>query len=66
MVRRRRSDSRKARSRRRRGRLSNGRTARVDPGHDIATIILTEWMWESGNPPAIHRELLGASRAALA
>jgi CubicO group peptidase (beta-lactamase class C family) len=43
-----------------------GSTWRVDPRRGLVTIVLTQRMWETSEPPAVHRELLEASRAALA
>jgi CubicO group peptidase (beta-lactamase class C family) len=43
-----------------------GSTWRVDPRRDLVTIVLTQRLWETSDPPAVHRELLEASRAALA
>ena len=43
-----------------------GSTWRVDPRRGLMTIVLTQRMWETSDPPAVHRELLEASRAALA
>lgn len=43
-----------------------GSTWRVDPGRDLTVVVLTQRAFESPDPPAVHRDLLAAARAALA
>ena len=38
----------------------------VDPGRDLAVIVLTQRMWETSAPPAVHRDINSAAYAALA
>jgi len=38
----------------------------VDPGRDLTTIVLTQRMWETSDPPAVHRDIQDAAYAALA
>ena len=38
----------------------------VDPGQDLAVIVLTQRMFESAEPPAVHRDIQAAAYAALA
>jgi len=38
----------------------------VDPGKDLTTIVLTQRMWETSDPPAVHRDIQDAAYAALA
>jgi hypothetical protein len=38
----------------------------VDPRRNLVTIVLTQRIWESSDPPAVHRELLEAAIAAPA
>jgi len=42
-----------------------GSSWRVDPRRDLVTIVLTQRMWETSEPPAVHRELLAAAIEAL-
>jgi CubicO group peptidase (beta-lactamase class C family) len=37
----------------------------VDPGKDLTTIVLTQRMWETSDPPAVHRDIQDAAYAAL-
>ena len=43
-----------------------GTSWRVDPSRGLITIVLTQRMWEQADPPAVHKEILAAARAALA
>lgn len=38
----------------------------VDPTCDLTVIVLTQRMFESGEPPQVHRDIQGAAYAALA
>jgi CubicO group peptidase (beta-lactamase class C family) len=38
----------------------------VDPGQDLTVIVLTQRMFESSEPPAVHRDIQAAAYAALA
>jgi len=38
----------------------------VDPAQDLTVIVLTQRMWETSQPPAVHREVQAAAYAALA
>jgi CubicO group peptidase (beta-lactamase class C family) len=38
----------------------------VDPSHDLTVIVLTQRMWESPQPPPVHRDIRAAAYAALA
>jgi CubicO group peptidase (beta-lactamase class C family) len=38
----------------------------VDPSHDLTVIVLTQRMWESPQPPQVHRDIQAAAYAALA
>jgi CubicO group peptidase (beta-lactamase class C family) len=38
----------------------------VDPAHDLTVIVLTQRMWESPDPPQVHRDLQAAAYSALA
>jgi CubicO group peptidase (beta-lactamase class C family) len=38
----------------------------VDPGHDLVVIVLTQRMFETSEPPRVHREVRDAAYAALA
>ena len=37
----------------------------VDPGHDLAVIVLTQRMWDTASPPQLHLDLQAAALAAL-
>jgi CubicO group peptidase (beta-lactamase class C family) len=37
----------------------------VDPGRDLTVIVLTQRMWASPEPPAVHRDITAAAYAAL-
>jgi CubicO group peptidase (beta-lactamase class C family) len=43
-----------------------GSSWRVDPRHDLTVIVLTQRMWSSPDPPAVHRDVTAAAYAALA
>jgi CubicO group peptidase (beta-lactamase class C family) len=38
----------------------------VDPSQDLTVIVLTQLMFESPDPPLVHRDIQGAAYAALA
>ena len=38
----------------------------VDPSQDLTVIVLTQRMFESPDPPLVHRDIQGAAHAALA
>jgi CubicO group peptidase (beta-lactamase class C family) len=38
----------------------------VDPSRDLIVIVLTQRLWETSRPPAVHHELQDAAYAALA
>jgi CubicO group peptidase (beta-lactamase class C family) len=38
----------------------------VDPTHDLTVIVLTQRMFESSEPPQVHRDIQAAAYAALA
>jgi CubicO group peptidase (beta-lactamase class C family) len=38
----------------------------VDPSQDLTVIVLTQRMFESPDPPLVHRDIQGAAYAALA
>jgi len=38
----------------------------VDPNHDLVVIVLTRRMFESPEPPRVHRDIQAAAYAALA
>src|SRR5579859_498354 len=38
----------------------------VDPGQDLTVISLTQRMWDTSDPPAVHRDIQDAAYAALA
>ncbi len=38
----------------------------VDPARDLTVIVLTQRMWQTGDPPDVHREITDAAYAALA
>ena len=38
----------------------------VDPGQDLTVIVLTQRMFESAEPPHVHRDIQAAAYAALA
>jgi CubicO group peptidase (beta-lactamase class C family) len=37
----------------------------VDPTRDLTMIVLTQRMWESPQPPQVHRDIQAAAYAAL-
>ena len=37
----------------------------VDPVRDLVVIVLTQRLWETAQPPAVHTELQAAAYAAL-
>jgi CubicO group peptidase (beta-lactamase class C family) len=37
----------------------------VDPNHDLTVIVLTQRMWETSEPPQVHRDIQTAAYAAL-
>jgi hypothetical protein len=37
----------------------------VDPGQDLTVIVLTQRMFDSHEPPAVHRDIQAAAYAAL-
>ncbi len=41
-----------------------GTSWRVDPAHDLVTIVMTQRVWETSSPPAVIREVQGAALAA--
>lgn len=43
-----------------------GSSWHVDPHRDLTVIVLTQRMWDSADPPPVHRELQAAAYAALA
>jgi CubicO group peptidase (beta-lactamase class C family) len=43
-----------------------GSSYRVDPSCDLAVIVLTQRMWSTAVPPAVHGDLEAAAYAALA
>jgi CubicO group peptidase (beta-lactamase class C family) len=38
----------------------------VDPNHDLVVVVLTQRMFESPEPPQVHRDIQAAAYAALA
>ena len=38
----------------------------VDPAHDLTVIVLTQRMFETSDPPQVHRDIRAAAYAALA
>jgi CubicO group peptidase (beta-lactamase class C family) len=38
----------------------------VDPGRDLVVIVLTQRLWDSATPAAVHGEIQAAAYAALA
>jgi CubicO group peptidase (beta-lactamase class C family) len=38
----------------------------VDPGQDLVVIVLTQRLFESGEPPPVHHDVQSAAYAALA
>lgn len=38
----------------------------VDPRHDLTVIVLTQRMWETSDPPEVHRDIQAAAYEALA
>jgi CubicO group peptidase (beta-lactamase class C family) len=38
----------------------------VDPNHDLVVIVLSQRMWETSDPPLVHRDVQAAAYAALA
>jgi CubicO group peptidase (beta-lactamase class C family) len=38
----------------------------VDPSQDLTVIVVTQRMFESPDPPLVHRDIQGAAHAALA
>jgi CubicO group peptidase (beta-lactamase class C family) len=43
-----------------------GSTWRVDPARDLVVIVLTQRLWETSDPPAVHRDIVRAAYEALA
>jgi CubicO group peptidase (beta-lactamase class C family) len=42
-----------------------GASLLIDPGHDLVTIVLTQRLWDSPRPPAVHTDIQQAAYAAL-
>jgi CubicO group peptidase (beta-lactamase class C family) len=42
-----------------------GATWLVDPNHDLTVIVLTQRMFETSDPPQVHRDIQAAAYAAL-
>jgi CubicO group peptidase (beta-lactamase class C family) len=43
-----------------------GSTWRVDPAHELIVIVLAQRLWETSDPPQVHRDIVDAAYAALA
>jgi CubicO group peptidase (beta-lactamase class C family) len=43
-----------------------GSSWRVDPARELVVIVLTQRLWETSDPPPVHRDIQAAAHAALA
>jgi CubicO group peptidase (beta-lactamase class C family) len=45
--------------------MHEGSSWLVDPAYDLAVIVLTQRMFETSEPPQVHRDIQAAAYAAL-